>query len=41
MYVVTIVFSVLHVTFYLQFTSIFNSYVIDVRLSCLFIDKLI
>jgi len=35
MYFHTFVFSVLHVTFYVQFTSIFNSYVIDVRLSCL------
>ena len=31
-----IAFSVLHVTFYVQFTSIFNSCVIDVRLSCLY-----
>jgi len=33
--IVTIAFSVLHLTFYVQFTSIFNSYVTDVRLSCL------
>ena len=35
MYFHTFVFSVLHVTFYVQFTSIFNSYGIDMRLSCL------
>jgi len=28
-------FSVLHATFYVHFTSIFNRYVIDVQLSCL------
>jgi len=31
--------SVLHVTFYVQFTSIFNCYVIDVRLSCLLLTS--
>jgi len=35
-YVITIAFSVLHVNSYVQFTSIFNSYVTDVRLSCLY-----
>ena len=34
-HVVTIAFSVLHVTFYVQFTSICNSYVTDVQLSCI------